>query len=267
MNTTASNIGLFFYILATFVGCLYYFVKSDKLEKVGRLLLCLGLASITVSIILRWIEAGRPPFSNMYESVVVFVWTIGIAYLALEAKYKTKVLCGATGLLSVLALAGACLALDQEIHPLVPALKSNWLTFHVLTCFVGYGGFAVAFGAGIACLLAYWRKSEPVGINNVVLQAMKFGFLFLTVGIITGAVWANEAWGTYWSWDPKETWSLITWIVYAVFVHFDLVAGWFGLKRTATPLTNAVFSVVGFAAVLFTYVGVNYLLSGLHSYA
>ena len=267
MSVTAFNIGFGAYALAALLGCLCYFVKKGRLQAAFHLVFALGLAAVTFSIAARWAEAGRPPFSNMYESAVVFVWTIGVAYLALEAKFKTRVMGGGVALLSVLALSGACLTLDQTIHPLVPALKSNWLTFHVLSCFVGYGGFAVAFGGGVTFLIAQLQKKGADGVDAVIGHAMKFGFLFLTIGIITGAVWANEAWGTYWSWDPKETWSLITWIVYAVFIHFPLVAGWLGLKSKATPRTNAVFSIIGFAAVLFTYVGVNYLLAGLHSYA
>lgn len=267
MNVTAFNVGFGAYAIAALLGCLCYFVKRRQLSAVFHTMFSLGMASLTVSIISRWVEAGRPPFSNMYESVVVFVWTIGIAYFVLEAKYKTKLLGGGVALLSALALAGACLTLDKTIHPLVPALKSNWLTFHVLTCFVGYGGFAVAFGGGVTFLVAQWRKKDMESVDDAIRQAMKFGFLFLTIGIVTGAVWANEAWGTYWSWDPKETWSLITWIVYAVFIHFPLVAGWLGIKKTSSPVANALFSIIGFAAVIFTYVGVNYLLKGLHSYA
>ena len=96
-------------------------------------------------------------------------------------------------------------------------------------------------------------------------ESVRFGFLFLGVGIITGAVWANEAWGTYWSWDPKETWSLITWIIYAILIHFKFVSGRFGIKNL--NMFNAVFSIIGFHAVIFTYFGVNFIISGLHSYA
>jgi cytochrome c-type biogenesis protein CcsB len=147
----------------------------------------------------------------------------------------------------------------------MPALRSNWLTFHVFTCFLGYGAFAVSFAASIAYIIAARdnsrAKADTVGaFEEATTKAISFGFLFLTVGIIAGAVWANSAWGSYWTWDPKETWSLITWFIYAVFLHCRFMRGWKG-KRAAW------ISIGGFTSVIFTYVGVNLLLHGLHSYA
>ena len=151
---------------------------------------------------------------------------------------------------------------------MIPALKSNWLIVHVITCFIGYAAFAVAFGLSIMYLIknrsdrpeeelsGYFPKSTV--IDELIHQMVLFGFLFLTVGIITGAVWANSAWGRYWGWDPKETWSLITWFVYATLLHARLMRGWRGRRI-------AYFAMLGFVAVLFTYFGVNYL-PGLHSY-
>jgi cytochrome c-type biogenesis protein CcsB len=159
--------------------------------------------------------------------------------------------------------------ISDHIQPLVPALKSNWLIAHVITCFFGYAAFAVAFGISLMYLfkqwdtqgknrlLAYFPKSKVLDELNY--QMVMFGFLFLSVGIITGSVWANSAWGSYWSWDPKETWSLITWFIYATLLHARMTRGWYG-KRIAY------LSIIGFMAVIFTYFGVNFLLSGLHSY-
>jgi len=150
----------------------------------------------------------------------------------------------------------------------VPALKSNWLIVHVITCFVGYASFAVAFGVstmylvtqrapgGGGDLLARFPAAEVLDELNY--QLILFGFVFLTAGIITGAVWANSAWGRYWGWDPKETWSLITWFIYATLLHARMMRGWSGRRV-------AFLSIGGFMAVLFTYFGVN-LLPGLHSY-
>ena len=158
--------------------------------------------------------------------------------------------------------------ITDRIQPLLPALKSNWLIAHVITCFIGYAAFAIAFGISIMYLFKQW---DPVGKNilldrfpkanildELTYQMVMFGLLFLSMGIITGAVWANSAWGRYWGWDPKETWSLITWIVYATLVHARMMRGWHG-KRIA------ILSIIGFMAVIFTYFGVNYL-PGLHSY-
>jgi cytochrome c-type biogenesis protein CcsB len=157
----------------------------------------------------------------------------------------------------------------DEIEPLIPALQSNWLTYHVLTCFLGYAAFAVSFGASIAYLIKD-RKANMSSENSllpqitvldeVIYKGVGVGFLLLGIGIITGAVWANYAWGSYWSWDPKETWSLITWLIYATFLHARLTRGWRGKK-------TAILSIIGFCGVIFTFLGVNYLLSGLHSYA
>jgi len=148
--------------------------------------------------------------------------------------------------------------------------KSNWLISHVITCFFGYAAFALSFGVSIMYLLKLLDTAEKNNrflrlipsaaiLDDLNYQMIVIGFLMLTLGIITGAVWAHSAWGTYWSWDPKETWSLITWLVYASVIHTRLVRGWKGKKI-------AILSIAGFACVLFTYFGVNYL-AGLHSYA
>lgn len=223
------------------------------------MLLAAGVVAQTVYMTWRWFEAGRAPFSNMFESLVLFAWAIVAVYLALRVKLDIPALGAATALLAALTLAYASTYHDSAIKPLMPALRSNWLTFHVLTCFLGYGAFAVAFAASIGFLVAK-RPALAEAFDAATAKTISFGFLFLTVGIISGAVWANSAWGTYWSWDPKETWSLITWFIYAVFLHCRFMRGWKG-KRAAW------ISVIGFASVLFTYFGVNYVLSGLHSYA
>jgi cytochrome c-type biogenesis protein CcsB len=163
---------------------------------------------------------------------------------------------------------------DPNIKPLIPALQSNWLIAHVMTCFVGYAAFAVAAGMGVMYLVKSMNVEKGKEknkdsllatlpslnlIDDVTHKTIVFGFLWLSAGIITGAIWANSAWGTYWSWDPKETWSLITWFVYAAALHARFTRGWGG-KRIAW------LAIIGFVAVVFTYYGVNYLLSGLHSY-
>jgi len=250
--------------------------KNKHLAKAGFYVLCAGLLMNTAGIGLRWVESyqmgyGRAPFSNMYESLVFFSWTMAVLYIFVEVKYREQGFGVFVSPLIFLAIAYASFdpSISARITPLIPALKSNWLIAHVVTCFLGYAGFAVAFGFSII----YFIKPKQTAENGVLArlpswnvideltyQMVVFGFLFLTIGIITGAVWANSAWGKYWSWDPKETWSLITWFVYAIFMHLRLMRGWHGKNL-------ALVSIVGFAAVLFTYFGVNFLLSGLHSYA
>ena len=152
-------------------------------------------------------------------------------------------------------------SVQRTIQPLVPALQSNWLHIHVITCFLAYAAFAVSFIAGLLYLVK-WKGVIPPRetLDEINYRSIIVGFPMLSAGILTGAVWAHYAWGTYWGWDPKETWSLITWIVYALYLHARLVRGWKG-KRIALV------SIIGFLSVIFTYFGVNFILSGLHSYA
>jgi cytochrome c-type biogenesis protein CcsB len=263
-----------------FAGALYLFAwifRKEAVAKAATWVAIIALAGNTAGIVLRWIEsytvgseAGHAPFSNMYESLVFFAWTIAILFLVVEKRYKNRTIGALAAPLACLALAYASFSPDKSIQPLIPALKSNWLIAHVITCFLGYAAFAVAF----AVSLLYLAKSKdekrvdqatavrvpPLAIlDELTHQLVTFGFLFLTAGIITGAVWAKQAWTRYWSWDPKETWSLITWFIYAALLHLRMMRGWRGNRI-------AILSILGFLAVLFTYFGVNYWLAGLHSY-
>jgi cytochrome c-type biogenesis protein CcsB len=242
-----------------------------------------GLATLlmqTAGVGLRWVESyrmgyGHAPLSNMYESLVFASLAIMLIYLVFELRTKQRALGVFPALFSFLAMAYASFSkdVDSKIQPLLPALKSNWLIAHVMTCFLGYAAFAVSFGLSALYLLKKRSPGNPrpQGALAAFLpsapqlewfnyQMVLFGFLWLSVGIITGSIWANSAWGTYWSWDPKETWSLITWLIYAALLHARNVQGWKG-ERVAW------LSIIGFGCVLFTYFGVNFLMSGLHSYA
>jgi cytochrome c-type biogenesis protein CcsB len=260
-----------------FAGLLYIYSWVFHKESAGKAATWVTVGAVignTAGIALRWYESyrigggyGHAPFSNIYESLVFFAWTIGLIYLIVEQRYKNRIIGCYAIPLAFLALAYASFGTSAKIQPLIPALKSNWLIAHVVACFIGYAAFAVAFGISIMYLM---KKDDPHAegilgrlpkaslLDELTHQLVMFGFLFLSAGIITGAVWANSAWGRYWGWDPKETWSLITWFVYAALLHFRLIRGWRG-KRIA------ILSIVGFAAVMFTYFGVN-LLPGLHSY-
>ncbi|MFZ4394002.1 MAG: c-type cytochrome biogenesis protein CcsB [Kiritimatiellia bacterium] len=316
--------------------------KGRLFDKVATCLIGAGVVVQTSYILARWVEAGRPPFSNMFESLVLFAWSVAAIYLMLRIWIDLPLIAPPAALMSAMVLAYAS-TYGFEIQPLVPALQSNWLSFHVFTCFLGYGGFAIAFVVGIGYLVAikdavfrwfFWAIavliaiSKPIflcityvlfglnkadggtlaagigaSFNSVILgpgvvaklfygtiaaaimieicywivrrksmqrktgetldlvmtRTVSFGFIFLTLGIITGAVWANSAWGSYWTWDPKEVWSLITWLIYAVFLHCKFMRGWRGRRA-------AWISIIGFVSVLTTYVGVNLLMDGLHSY-
>lgn len=262
--TSMFNFAFAAYVLALLFAAISLFAKN-RLFKAGTVVLLLaGAVGQTVYMLARWYVGGRAPFSNMFESLVLFAWAVVVVYLAVRARFDIPALGAAAALLAVLTLAYAS-AFESDIKSLMPALQSNWLSVHVFTCFLGYGGFAVSFLAAVSFLVASRAGSRVApetrdALESVEVKTISFGFLFLTVGIMTGAVWANSAWGTYWSWDPKETWSLITWFIYAVYLHCRYMRGWRG-KRAAWV------AIVGFLSVMFTYVGVNFLLSGLHSYA
>ncbi len=272
------GITTFTYLLSSLLYIGLFVFKAPKIGPFATGFTVLAWLGNTVGIGLRWYESyqmgiGHAPLTNMYESVVFFAWTIVIVYLGLEWKFKNRVI-GAFAL-PFAALAMAYGALDPNINrhisPLVPALQSNWLIAHVITCFIGYAAFAIAAGLGTMYLIKNRSKNRDneqtlIGslpalkvIDDITHKTMVFGFIWLSAGIITGAIWANSAWGTYWSWDPKETWSLITWFVYAITLHARYTRGWGGVRI-------AWLSLLGFVSVIFTYYGVNFLLSGLHSY-
>lgn len=236
------------------------------LRRVANAVIAMGFAALTASIIARWYQAGYPPFSNMPESLAWMAWGLCAVYfvarlfVALPGMEAGVCL----GALSILAVASELF--DQAPRPLMPALQSNWLVFHVLTCMIAYGAFFGAFLMAVLWLVA-WRKRETGKMMDALAyQTMAFGFLLLTVGIASGAIWAKQAWGRYWGWDPKETWSLITWFIYGIYLHYRLIAGSRGPARERLPALNAIFAVLGFAATLFTYFGVSYWLPGLHAY-
>jgi cytochrome c-type biogenesis protein CcsB len=234
-----------------------------------------GFLLHTVALLLRWkssydLGIGHAPLANFYESLVFFAWAVLLLHLLTEWKTRSRSLGVFVIPVAFLLLAFASIspAVNSGIQPLIPALQSNWLAVHVLTCFLGYASFAVAFAVGILYLLK-GRRDAPEGtflgmipalgaLDELLYQSVVLGFVLLSLGIMTGSVWAHYAWGSYWSWDPKETWSLITWIVYAGLLHARSVRGWRGRRM-------AWMALIGFASVLFTYLGVNYLDS-LHSY-
>ena len=273
------NVTTLSYLISMVIFFAFMASRNKTIGIVASSVAYFGFVVQTVAIILRWKESytmgvGHAPLSNLYESVVFFSWTIILIYGIIEFKYKYRVVGAFVVPFALLGMAWAQLYLDSGIQPLVPALQSNWLLYHVITCFLGYAAFAVACGISIMYLIK--EKTEgPTGnsaaggiiaqfpgikvLDDLNYKAIMIGFPLLTLGIVTGAAWANYAWGTYWSWDPKETWSLIVWFIYAAFLHARITRGWVG-KRAA------MLSVIGFAATIFCYLGVNLFLSGLHSY-
>ena len=266
-----------------FFSALFYLIalvfKKQGISQIAGWILRVVFLIQTGAIILRWVESyrmgiGHAPLSNLYESLIFFSWTIALIYVWIERKTRSRTIGAFATPFVFLAMAYASFSpnMNTRIQPLLPALQSNWLIAHVITCFLGYAAFAVSCSLSIMYLIKKPRSGKKTGsrdilsnfpgipvLDELIYQTIIVGFLLLTVGIATGSIWAHSAWGTYWSWDPKETWSLITWLLYAALLHARMMKGWHGTRI-------AWLSIIGFACVLFTYFGVNFILSGLHSY-
>ncbi len=227
---------------------------------------------LTGGLVKRGLASGHWPLASRYEFALCFVWAIVAVYLLLEASWRER---RAGPFVLAVALLVATYAVtrsstEKALMPLPPALRSVWLQVHVLTAMVGYAAFAVAAGLGVMRLV---QRAAPLliggagggkEIERTMERAVALGLPWLTLAIITGAIWAQNAWGRYWGWDPKETWALITWLWYLLFLHVRPLRSWRG-KRSAW------LAVAGFSLVLFTFIGVPWLvrtvrLESLHGY-
>ena len=244
-------------------------VKPGKILKKlyisGIMLVVIGFLIHTFAIALRWYISGQPPWSSAYETMVYVSWSSVLVGLLFSRRSAITLALG-TMLAGFVLLVAHMNFMDPEITPLVPVLKSHWLMFHVAVITSSYGFFGMSFLLGVftifySCFQPRRRSKSLLDEIAVINElSMTVGLCLLTVGIFLGAVWANESWGRYWGWDPKETWALITMIVYAAVLHLRLLPG-----KSNRFLLN-VLSVYAFLCVLMTYFGVNYYLSGLHSY-
>jgi cytochrome c-type biogenesis protein CcsB len=356
-SSTLFGITTMAYILAMIIYIIYLAFRKPLIGLTATTVTIAGFISHTFAILLRWREfyviggmgiLRAAPFTNLYESLIFFVWCLILGYLIIEFKYKNRSFGAFVTPIAGMALAFIDLTgVSKNIQPLVPALQSNWLLAHVMMSFISYSTFALAFSTGLmylilktdkrsepsyifwtvtvgifivvlaamgldyftyrvaisnpdvliksflfkasflsdsrvvsvvswllafAFIFAFWRYGQhlkkmvaafsvsPETLDEITYKSIAIGFPIFTLGgLIFGAIWADQAWGVYWSWDPKETWSLITWFAYAFYLHSRLLRGWKGKKI-------AVVAVIGFVMVIFTYLGVNLLLSGLHSY-
>jgi cytochrome c-type biogenesis protein CcsB len=271
MNIHFFKFASFLYLLGTLAYLAYIIFLKEALSKIALTVVSFGFASHTLALLTRYVEAGYTPVTNLHESLSFFAWMIIGILLIASLQYKVKVLGSFLTPIALILMLFA-LALPKEIFPLAPVLKSFWHPFHVIFAFLGNAIFTLTFCCGVMYLIQeHQLKSKRMGaitkrlpplnlLDDLSYQSLKFGFPLLTLGIITGAVWANYAWGRYWNWDPKETWSLITWLLYAALLHQRLTVGWRGRKA-------AIMAIVGFLAVLFTFLGVNLILPGLHTYS
>ncbi|MFO0752827.1 MAG: c-type cytochrome biogenesis protein CcsB [Thermodesulfovibrionales bacterium] len=345
------------YILAMVAYIAYLIFRNGTVGVVATTITVVGFVSHTIAFFVRWKEfydLGQMgvlraiPLTNLYESLIFFVWCVILGYLLIEWKYRNRSFGAFITPIAGMALAFIDISgMSKDIHPLIPALQSNWLLAHVTMSFIAYATFAISFatgimflavtvtdrksgaylfwtatlgvflailiamgvdfitfkaaaqnpesfiksylfratfrsGSGLVSLISYlaaaaliflvWKYGQALGrlissfslnrdmLDDLTYKSIAIGFPVFTLGgLIFGAIWADQAWGKYWSWDPKETWSLITWFVYAFYLHARFMRGWRDTKI-------AVVAVIGFVCTVFTYLGVNLLLSGLHSY-
>ena len=270
------------YVLATVVYFAALFGRSEFVGKTATALTWSATVLGMTGLLVRWRESyllgadiGHIPVSNLYEVCILFALITALLYLFYEDQHRTRALGG----FALLAISGAVAFLlwytfDREAHhiqPLIPALQSYWMKIHVPANFIGYGAFALAAMVGVAYLLRQRAEiRRPDGVlatvlpsmellDDVMYKAIALGFAAFTIATILGALWAAEAWGGYWSWDPKEPWALIVWLNYAAWLHLRLTKGWRG-----APM--AWWAIVGLLVTLFAFLGVNMFLSGLHSY-
>jgi cytochrome c-type biogenesis protein CcsB len=248
--------------------------KNGKLARIGVVLMAAAFTVNTWVIAARWIEAGRPPFKTMYETLLFYPWCVTLVTFALIYLHRLNVLTPfATGV-NVFGLAFALYRPDMEIISLPPALQSGWFVPHVVTYFVAYAALFGSFALAVLALgLPWWRKRrgadeaqaarEASEFERYAHEAAVFGIVTLTLGLVMGAVWGKVAWGDYWTWDPKENWALVTWLAYMIYLHLRLMGAEYRGRKAMWVLALA------FGAVVFTYLGMSLLPTAggsLHAY-
>ena len=237
----------------------------------ARVALYAALTLLTTSLAARAIAVERPPVGNLWEYTLALSWGILLFTAAFEAAFRERAIGAVMLPVATTMMAVALAFFPSEVRPLVPALQANRiLGIHVTTMMLAYSALSISFGASVLYLIKslqpesagspFARLPDSETLGEIAYWSVLVGFPLLTLGIALGAYWANSAWGRYWGWDPKETSALVTWLVYAGYLHARGLRGWEG-RRAAWLL------VAGFAAVMFTYFAVNFLISGLHSYA
>lgn len=263
-------IALGLYLISTIFYLIFLASDRKYIEIIGHFSLIGGFVVHFLSTCFRYFQAGYTPITNLHESLSFLSLCIAGFFLFLKRSYKISILGSLiVPLVSIMFI--WAISLPNEIKPLAPILKSYWLPIHTIFAFVGNSIFIVSFFVSIIYLFLERgikkKKFSAIStrfpslevLDSINYRCMSYGFPFLTLGIITGSLWAGIAWGSYWSWDPKETWSLITWIVYAILIHNRLAIGWRGRK-------TAYMMIIGFFSILFTFLGINFLVGGLHSY-
>ena len=267
--------------------CSLIFSSQQIFFQLSRILVLVSNLLFGFALAFRWIQEGYFPLSNLYESLIFLSWSFSFLHLIFEFQTKSRLIGAISTPLLVFLSGFSTFTLPVEMQkalPLVPSLQSNWLMMHVSMMMVSYSvlllgsllcilylTFSYFFSKNISFVSSFTQNQGVVSsektstvfllqtIDTWSYRIIGLGFPFLTIGILSGAVWANEAWGSYWSWDPKETWALITWLVFAIYLHSRLLKGWQGQKAAAL-------GTCGFFVIWICYLGVNFLGKGLHSY-
>jgi cytochrome c-type biogenesis protein CcsB len=270
MDIVFFRLTLIVYLVAT-AGFLYFILKREK--KVGlwsHRILLLGFAIHTISLVLGYYHFGAVPALTFQSSLVFFSWAIVAAYIIFQAKFRIMVLGSFVIPLSVILIILSS-TIPISTVTVRPIFKGLWLPLHVTTSLLGDGIFVIAFIAGIMYLIqerqiktkrlgAFYSRLPSLNIlDSINYHAISYGFLLLTIGMITGSIVAQGAHGSYWRWDPKEVWSLITWLCYAILLHQRMAIGWRGRR-------SALMAIGCFFILIFTFLGVNLLMEGYHSF-
>jgi cytochrome c-type biogenesis protein CcsB len=257
----------FIYLVAFALYVAVFFTPSQAVARAATAAMALAVVVNSALFAWMWIDFGRAPLKSLYETAIFLALNIGLLYLIMERLYRTQIFGAIAAAFAVGSVVFALTKWDAEVQKLPAALQSGWFVPHVWVYFVGYA--AVALAAGISALQLVSHHSpfvrrllslragsvltgDELDLEGIVYGAIKFGFVLLTLGLLVGSVWAKSAWGDFWVWDPKENWSLVTWLVYGAYLHLRKVKGWRGDAA-------AWVAIIGFAVVIFTYVGMGML--------
>lgn len=253
--------GLLLYFAAMVLRFVSMVFHRDNISKISWFLFLAGFAAETVYMTARGISAGRLPLSNQFEFASAFSWAIGALLIFFYYRMNAEWI-QAAGIASAFLILSYAALQPKEITDLMPALRSYWFGLHIGSAAISYASFMLAGGVGVRYLMSAKKEADEdqlIQMDYFIYRLIALGLLLLTITILSGAIWAEEAWSAFWTWDPKEVWALITWIIYAVYLHLRL-----NRHREAKFLVW--YAILSVPVVLFTFIGVNTLLPGLHSY-
>lgn len=270
MNFLSFQAGLVLYFFSVAAYIVFFLIQKPGMRRVGHSIFLFAFLLHSCSIVARYVESGHTPITNHHETISFFAWSLAGCYLSFRWRYAVRNL-GVFVSPFVLALMLIAAFSSRDFAPLPPPLQSWWLPVHASITLFANGFLALASIGGAMYLLQereikqkrfgffYTRLPSLEVLDKLNHHCLSIGFPLLTLGIITGSIWASQAWGTYWQWDPKEAWSLVTWLLYAALVHQRFTVGWRGRRA-------AILSILAFLCVLFTLWGVSFLMGGMHTY-